>query len=175
MYERDDKMLEGKNATIFIDEKWEKEEKILKEMAETERILEMIRTDMNVQLEKIKEETSEQCAPIYARQAELAATLENYANKRRGDFINPKSRPLIHGTIGFRRANKLLIPKDEAVVIQKLEKLGHGDCVIVTKTLDKSRFKKLPKDILKKAGATISTGDFFFYKINKEAVVDHAQ
>lgn len=163
-----------KNATIIIDENWDEAEKILKEMAEAERTLELITIDMNVRLEEIKKETSEQCAAIYARKAELEATLEKYANKRRQDFIKPKTRKLVHGKLGFQQTTTVVIPKDEKALIQKLEKLGQKECIIVDKKLDKSRFKKLPADILKKAGAAVSTSEKFFCRPNKEAIVDNA-
>ena len=151
---------------------WDEADTVLKELAEIARTLQIADTEMNVTVENIKKDMSIQCAPIYAREKELSFMLEKFVNTKRHELIKPKSKTMNFGKVGFRTIKKVLY-KDEDDIMKKLEKLGENNCIVTSKKIDKSKFKKLSDEQLKKAGAVISITEEFFYRINTEEIIDN--
>ena len=80
----------------------------------------------------------------------------------RADFSSPKTREFSGITVGFEKERDKVIPPDEPVLVDRIEKMlakKQADMLLDrTTTVIKNAFKKLPREILQKLGCNFVTG-----------------
>jgi phage host-nuclease inhibitor protein Gam len=151
---------------------WDEADQALKEIAHITRTLAMAEAGMNADIESIKEGVARQTQPIIERKKELETVLKDFALSRQGEFDKVKTRSLVYGEVGFRKASRIIV-KGVKEIIARLKELGLTSCVKTTETIDKNELGKYKDSVIEKAGARRVTTEEYWYSINAEEITDN--
>lgn len=141
----------------------EEVELALYELGEVERERVRLKTERDELVARAKEAARQDDKPLSKRSSRLKAALKKYTKGklRTWEKKGSRSRQFHNGTLGFRRADKIEVPKDEAAFIVRLEQLGLTDCVKVLKQVDLEALGQYADDVIESAGAKRVTKDHF--------------
>jgi len=141
----------------------EEVELALYEFGEVERERVRIKTERDERGAQAKEAARKDDKPLARKSSTLKAELKKYTKSklRTWEKQGSRSRQFHNGTLGFRRADKIETPADEATFIARLEQLGLTDCVKVSKSVDLEALSTYSDDVLENTGARRVTKDHF--------------
>ena len=99
---------------------------------------------------------------IQERCSAVRASLEALVEQARSEFKKPKTREFHGITVGFVKAQDSVTLPDDAILVDRIEKLlpaKQAETVLDrTVSVIKVAFKKLPREILQKLGCSIVSG-----------------
>ncbi len=148
-------------------------EAALGELARLERDLAAVEAEMNEGIDRLKAEAAAKAQPLTARRKELESALATFGQLNKGElFSRRKSRELAFGTIGFRRATKLVTrPKlTLAIVLEKLKEYGFTDAIRTKESVDKDAMRDWPDERLEIVGMQRKVTDEFFIELKAEEI-----
>lgn len=146
---------------------WDEVDTALKQVAECERVLANLNTDMNDALDAIKKQYAEMAKPVNDKIKHLDTDICRFVTDHRAE-IPGKTMVLNFGKTGFRITSKLKYKRKAADVVAALERLKLSDCIKTTKKVIADTLKKKPVDVLEAVGAYLEKKDEFWYETTKE-------
>ncbi len=141
----------------------------LKRIGEIDRDLALSQAATDEAIDKIKQGHKEHCEPLHVIKASLERQIKEFAESRRIDFTEKRSRELTFGSIGFRLSSSITI-KNAGDTLKALLDLGLSHCVRTKQEPDKEAMKLLSTETLASVGAALSTKDAFGYEVKHEAI-----
>lgn len=130
----------------------------------------MTRMDLDAQkkIDDIRNVVGKKAKPIVEKMEALENGILAYAEYDKDKlFSKVKTIELIFGSIGFRKSTKIGIKK---TTVEKLEKHGFKNAVIVKKTPNKEVLSQWSDDKLKLVDAIRTVEDNFWYEVKEEEV-----
>jgi phage host-nuclease inhibitor protein Gam len=148
---------------------WDEVDGALKEIAGCQLSLMEIESEMNKQINGVKQASALEAKPHQDRIDKLSKDIEVYVTEHRAE-INGKTKELNFGRTGFRISTKIKYNKGikAADVVAALLKIGRKDCVKTTQTVIADTLKKQPMETLDKVGAYLDRKDEFWLEPNIE-------
>jgi len=146
---------------------WKDVDDLLMRAGELQRSLDASNEAMTEKIAAIKEEHKAATTTVQAELDKVVRLLEVFAEKNQDGFRGKRSRKLNHGQIGWRKSTKLALTKKPLEVIELLRRKGMEDCVKVRETVDKTKLKEFPDDVLEQVGARMEVADVFFVEADR--------
>jgi phage host-nuclease inhibitor protein Gam len=151
---------------------WEDVNEVLRDIGETERILELIENNMQQQIDSYKLSAEQAARPHQDRLELLERQIARYAEEHRADFGKSKTMELNFGTVGFRKSSKIKLPKVGplyAEIIRRLKERGMQDCINRPPAkVDRDALKKYDPAVIREVGAQLIEEDIFGYEVDRE-------
>ncbi len=150
---------------------WEEADAVLKQIRDAEMELAAITMDMEKCINDIKENAEKEAGPLKDEVKILGLQLKEFTTFNKSE-LKGKSRELSFGTVGFRASTSLVLPKAAEGVIRTLKKLGMGDCINLTETVNKEVLKTYDEKTILMVGASLKKKDTFWYETKKEELAE---
>lgn len=144
---------------------------VLRRIGEIDRDIGLIESAHNTVIDQIRADTKAKTEPLQATKAALERQLKEFAEARRVEFADVRTRELTFGSIGFRRSTAVVIRK-VGDTLAALRALGLSKCIRTKEEPDKEAMKELDTDTLASVGAALTTRDTFGYEIKREAIAE---
>lgn len=161
---------------------YEDANKVLFEIAQNQAVIAKKEAVMNERINKIRSQFEAETTDNKLKVEELAADLEKFAMKNKGDFEETRSKKLLFGEIGFRNGTPKVLQLNRkysvATSIELLKKLFSGLYLRKKEEVDKEMILKdysikvLDDEKLAAVGMKIDQDENFSFKINWEALQD---
>lgn len=94
--------------------------------------------------------------------SQLRCSIVAFVETSRSEFTSPKTREFSGITVGFEKERDRVIPPDESVLVDRIEKMLPAKTAETlldrSVSIIKNAFKKLPKDVLQKLGCSFVSG-----------------
>lgn len=145
----------------------------LGEIAQLKRNIEIIETDMNDSIDRIKRAADAFAAPRRARLEALANGLSAFAEFNKNSlFAKKRGVELSFGTLGFRRSSEIK-PKGRgtwAQVLNKIKELGASEAIRIREDVNRDTLRAWPEERLEILGVTRVDKDLFWYELKTETL-----
>lgn len=150
---------------------WGDVDEAMKRLAECERIRDGLTSDMNAELDAVKNRYAAMTAPVLERIAHYNADVCEFVTQHRGD-MEGKTKELNFGSTGFRISTKLKYNRGvkSADVVAALLRLKLKDCIKTTQTVITDALRKKPADVLNEVGAYLDKEDAFWLETKRETI-----
>lgn len=148
---------------------YEDVDNVLRKIGEIDRDLLLSHAATDEAIDHIKQSHKQRCEPLHAIKADLERQLKEFAESRRVDFAQVRSRELTFGSIGFRVSKSVQI-KNAGDTLQALIDLGLVQCIRTKQECDKDAMRELSTETLASVGAALKVSDAFGYEIKREAI-----
>ena len=129
--------------------------------------------DLQAEIDTAKLKAKEASDPELAKIAAISRQVQDYADAHRGE-VNRKTKPLVFGSIGWRKSTKYKLPRDPdrlADIVRLLIALGWHDCVKQTApTINKEALRTHPVEDVVKVGVSVSVEDVFWLETAREDI-----
>lgn len=142
---------------------------VLRRIGEIDRDLALAQAATDEAIDKVKQAHKEAAEPLHSIKASLELQLKEFAEARRIDFQDVRSRELTFGSIGFRRSTSVVIKK-AGDTLSALLALGLTHCVRTKQEPDKEAMRELSTETLASVGAALKVTDAFGYEIKREQI-----
>ncbi|MBF0125702.1 MAG: host-nuclease inhibitor Gam family protein [Magnetococcales bacterium] len=140
----------------------------LGEIAQLQRNIEIIETDMNESIDRIKRAADAFAAPRRARLESLANGLSAFAEFNKGTlFEKRRGVELSFGVLGFRRSSEIK-PKGRgtwAQVLDRIKELGVGEAIRIREDVNRELLRGWPEERLELLGVSRIEKDLFWYEL----------
>lgn len=148
---------------------YEDVDNVLRKIGEIDRDLLLSQAATDEAIDHIKQSHKQRCEPLHAIKADLERQLKEFAEARRVDFAQVRTRELTFGAIGFRISKSIQI-KNVGDTLKALLDLGLTNCVRTKQEPDKEAMRELSRETLTTVGAVLKEVDAFGYEIKREAI-----
>ena len=152
-------------------------EAALGRLAQLDRQLRSVDIDLQETIDQAKANAKAEADPLRLRRKELADALCAFATVNKADLFGKKrSLDLAFGTIGFRRATKLVTKAKVtlAMVLEKLRDYGFTDAIRTREAVDKEAMRGWSDDKLESVGMARRVDDDFFIEVPEELLGEEA-
>lgn len=146
---------------------------VLREMAECNRTINSIASDLNAGIDQLKGVAKECAAPYQARLRELEESLAAYAAYQKPElFRSRKSITRVFGTFGFRKSTEIKPqPKNTwGGILDAIKTLGLTQAVRVKEEVNKETLQEWPDERLEVIGARRVSEDKFWVEVDVAAL-----
>ena len=151
---------------------WDEVDGALRRIGDLQRGIERAEMDMQAVIDAAKADAATNTKPAREEIARLEGQLSLYADLHREELGKKKSRELNHGSIGYRKSTKALLPRAESKlldIIRLLREKGMTDCIISPPPkIDKEALKKYPPNDVISVGANLEIKDTFWYEVTRD-------
>ncbi len=151
---------------------WDEVDLAIKKIAEHERAVEAIVSDMNAAIDAAKAKAKIASDPENAQIAAVSRQIEDFAEAHRAELKGKKSLRLVFGQIGWRKSTSVTLPKDEesySKLVELLRRVGWHDCVIQPPpTISKDMIKAHDFAEAMKLGIAVKIKDDFWVETERE-------
>ena len=151
---------------------WDEVDLAIKEIAEHERAIEAIVSNMNARIDAAKATAKTDSDPEIAKIAAISRQIEDYAEAHRADLKSKKTLNLVFGQVGWRKSTRVALPKDEeeySKLIALLHRVGWHDCVIqAPPTISKDMIKAHDFAEAIKLGIAVKIKDEFWIETKRD-------
>lgn len=142
---------------------------VLRKIGEIDRDLTLAQAATDEAIDRVKESHKAYCEPLDAIKTSLERQLKEFAESKRADFAETRTRELTFGSIGFRRSSSVVMKK-LGDTLQALKSLGLTHCIRSKEEPDKEAMRELSSETLANVGAALVTRDAFGYEIKRELI-----
>lgn len=160
-----------KRVTEQVLQSWDEVNEALKNIGRADNAIAAIEARMNEQIAQVKAEAKVQ-AKEYEESRKLQEMLIQQFVTANKSELKGKSHKLAFGEVGFRLSTKLVLPKEVKPVIEALRSNGMMDCLNQAVTVNKEVLKTYAEEQILKVGGSLQKADTFWYKVDKESILD---
>ncbi|MEW6423152.1 MAG: host-nuclease inhibitor Gam family protein [Bacillota bacterium] len=146
---------------------WSDVDNALREIGYIELKLQEMEKELNLNIMAAKELFTQDALPLQERREVLEKAIAKFAEKKRGDLGDKKSRELNFGRLGFRQSTRIILRNVKAL-LQALKAKGMHDCIIVKEDVSRDELKKYDDATLAALGVKKKVEDLFWYEVNRE-------
>ena len=137
---------------------WNEVDNGMKKMGELQIEKTKLECELNLKINKLKEDCSALCTNISAEIKSIEKEISRFCEEHKDVFLNKRSKKLNFGTIAYRVSEKVKVSCVSAA-IKTLKALNFDFCLRIKEEIDKDEVKKLDANILTKAGINIIKED----------------
>lgn len=159
----------AKEKGLLVFRNWDEVNQAIKEIGDIDRKVSTIENDMNERINTIKADSERDSASLLERKTKLETNIQEFTESYANEFITAKSKKMLYGTVGFRKAATITIRNIKAI-IEACKQNRMTDCIITTEKLNKEELEKYDDASLLKIGAKRKVGDKFYYEVNTERI-----
>lgn len=146
---------------------YEQADAVLRQLGDLEREIELSNSATEEGIAKLRDSHKAYCEPRLATKSTLERQLKEFAESRRADFADTRTRELVHGSLGFRRSSAVVIKKiGDTLAALKALQLTH--CIRTKEEPDKEAMRELSTETLTNVGAALVVKDAFGYELRRE-------
>lgn len=151
---------------------WDDVDLILKEIAINHIEVQRIESDMNEEINNLKETYNTKAVIHKDRIKELELSIKKFVSKNKTSIVG-KTKNLNFGSTGFRASTSISLPRakdKKEVIIKHLKKESMLDCINVEESINKEALKKYDEDTIIRVGAKLKKSDTFWYELNLDKI-----
>jgi phage host-nuclease inhibitor protein Gam len=141
---------------------WEEADQAMLRMGQIDMAVEGAEAMIQTTINEAKAALDDMTKPLLTEKKALVAQLQQFAEARRADLGDKKSRRLVFGELGFRLSTRLKMLLKRPQIIERLKALDLTACLRVKTEIDAKRLAEQPKDILKGVGCELEVVDAFW-------------
>lgn len=141
----------------------------LRKIGELDRDIALEESATNAAIDTLKQELKDAVEPMLLQKAALERHLKEFAESRRSDFAETRTRELMFGSVGFRRSTGIVM-KRVGDTLAALKALGLTKCIRTKEEPDREAMRELDGETLANVGAALQTKDAFGYEIKRDAI-----
>ncbi len=141
----------------------------LRHIADLKRQIDLVESDMNEKIDKIKASAEAETAEARKRIEMTEMGLELFAAEKKGDLFSIKRTiDLNFGSMGFRKSQELKPVKKMtwAKVLGRLKEFGFLEAIRKKESVDKEVLREWKEERLAEVGVTIQQKDTWWYEVN---------
>lgn len=148
---------------------WEDVDNALKLIADLDHRVREAENIMNQRIDRIKEETLRDMAPLINQRKELENAIEEFTEYSKYDFKESKTKKFTFGEVGFRKTTSI-VTRNVKAIIEALKQHKMNDCIDVKESINKQKLDDYDDKALEVIGAKRKSEDNFFYNIYTERI-----
>jgi len=149
---------------------WDEVDDVLRGVAEIDIITNEIVSGYELQIQELREQMKNECAPHLRYKAKLEEELKIFAEAKKDEFIKSKTRFLNFGKVGFRKSTTIKLLKKAEDVIERLKAMEMFGCINTKETINKEALRQFSEDVITTVGCKKNEKDEFWYEADREKV-----
>lgn len=153
---------------------WEEVDSRLKILGEKRLQIQNLESELTLKINELKEQFAAKSKIICDEAVEIEKDIERFAEAKKDEFIEPRTKILTFGTVSFRLTESLKI-KNSIVTIKMIKKLKLDDCIRVKEEVNKDVLSTVEDNILTKIGVTRKKVDKITIETNYEELQANIQ
>ena len=148
---------------------WDEVDEKLREIGRLQIDAEELENEMDEKIKRIKERYVTKVKMLREEAEKLTLSIQAFAQAHREAFGDAKSKAMNYGVLGWRKSTKLVLRR-LADTLARLKDAGLDEYIKVKESVDKSKLREAPQEVLDQVGAKLKSEDIFFVEPDREKV-----